>query len=65
MTAAPDHLPRPLVNQLEPDGCRMVIPIGPVGDVQVLWLVTRNGEDVAMERLLDVRFVPFTRETDG
>jgi protein-L-isoaspartate(D-aspartate) O-methyltransferase len=65
VTAAPDHLPRPLVNQLEPDGGRMVIPIGPVGDVQVLWLVTRDGEDVAMERLLDVRFVPFTRETDG
>ena len=65
VTAAPDHLPRPLVNQLEPDGGRMVIPIGPVGDVQVLWLVTREGEDVEMERLLDVRFVPFTRETDG
>ena len=43
----------------------MVIPIGPVGDVQMLWLVTRNGEDVDMERLLDVRFVPFTRETSG
>ena len=65
VTAAPDHLPRPLVNQLHPDGGRMVIPIGPVGDVQVLWLVTRDGDDVAMERLLDVRFVPFTRETDG
>jgi protein-L-isoaspartate(D-aspartate) O-methyltransferase len=63
VTAAPDHLPRPLVNQLSPEGGRMVIPIGPVGDVQVLWLVTRDGDDVAMERLLDVRFVPFTRET--
>ncbi|MGD8485841.1 MAG: protein-L-isoaspartate(D-aspartate) O-methyltransferase [Chloroflexota bacterium] len=65
VTAAPDHLPRPLVNQLEPEGGRMVIPIGPVGDVQVLWLVTREGDEVSMERLLDVRFVPFTRETDG
>ena len=65
VTAAPDHLPRPLVNQLDPDGGRMVIPIGPVGDVQVLWLVTRNGDEVAMDALLDVRFVPFTRETDG
>jgi protein-L-isoaspartate(D-aspartate) O-methyltransferase len=62
VTAAPDHLPRPLVDQLSPDGGRMVIPIGPVGDVQTLWLVTRNGEDVAMEEVLPVRFVPLTRE---
>ncbi len=65
VTAAPDHLPRPLVNQLDPDGGRMVIPIGPVGDVQTLWLVTRDGDDVAMERLIEVMFVPFTRETSG
>ncbi len=62
VTAAPDHLPTPLTQQLDPDGGRMVIPIGPVGDVQTLWLVTRQGEDVNMERLMDVRFVPFTRE---
>jgi protein-L-isoaspartate(D-aspartate) O-methyltransferase len=62
VTAAPDHLPQPLVQQLAPDGGRMVIPIGPVGDVQTLWLVTRDGEEVEMERLGAVRFVPFTRE---
>jgi len=62
VTAAPDHLPTPLTQQLDPDGGRMVIPIGPVGDVQALWLVTRDGEEVNMERLLDVQFVPFTRE---
>lgn len=62
VTAAPDHLPRPLVNQLDPEGGRMVIPIGPVGDVQTLWLVTRDGDEVDMERLIDVTFVPFTRE---
>jgi len=62
VTAAPDHLPSPLVDQLRPDGGRMVIPIGPVGDVQTLWLVERQGEDVTMRRLMDVRFVPFTRE---
>lgn len=64
VTAAPDHLPQPLVQQLNPDGGRMVIPIGPVGNVQVLWLIIRNGEEVTMERLLPVRFVPFTREGD-
>jgi protein-L-isoaspartate(D-aspartate) O-methyltransferase len=62
VTAAPDHLPPPLVAQLDPDGGRLVIPIGPVGDTQVLWLVTRRGDDIAMERVLEVRFVPLTRE---
>jgi len=62
VTAAPDHLPSPLVDQLSPDGGRLVIPIGPPGDVQSLWLVTRRGSDVRMERLIEVRFVPLTRE---
>jgi protein-L-isoaspartate(D-aspartate) O-methyltransferase len=64
VTAAPDHLPQPLVQQLRPDGGRMVIPIGPVGDVQTLWLVTRVAGETKMEQLLDVRFVPLVRE-DG
>ena len=61
VTAAPDHLPRPLVDQLR-DGGRMVIPIGPVGDVQTLWLVTKRGEEVDMQEVVPVRFVPLTRE---
>ena len=62
VTAAPDHLPPPLVAQLSPDGGRMVIPIGPVGDVQTLWLVVRHGEEVDMEQIMPVMFVPLTRE---
>jgi protein-L-isoaspartate(D-aspartate) O-methyltransferase len=61
VTAAPDHLPSPLVDQLDPGGGRLVIPIGPPGDVQTLWLVTRQGEHVAKERITTVRFVPLTR----
>jgi protein-L-isoaspartate(D-aspartate) O-methyltransferase len=64
VTAAPDHLPSPLVDQLSPSGGRMVIPIGPPGDVQTLWLVTRNEDEVAMEEVVKVRFVPLTR-ADG
>jgi protein-L-isoaspartate(D-aspartate) O-methyltransferase len=60
VTAAPDHLPSPLADQLAPGG-RMIIPIGPQGDVQTLWLVTREGGEVQMERLLSVQFVPLTR----
>ena len=62
VTAAPDHVPQPLVQQLE-NGGHMIIPVGPVGGVQTLWRVTRIGEDeVRTENLGDVRFVPLTRE---
>jgi protein-L-isoaspartate(D-aspartate) O-methyltransferase len=61
VTAAPDHLPPYLVEQLNPEDGRMVIPIGPVGNVQTLWLVIRDGEDVQMEQVTGVQFVPFTR----
>ncbi len=63
VTAAPDHLPRPLVDQLT-DGGRMVIPIGPVGDVQTLWLVTKAGGEIEMTEVVPVQFVPLTREDE-
>jgi protein-L-isoaspartate(D-aspartate) O-methyltransferase len=62
VTAAPDHLPAPLVAQLNPDGGRMVIPIGPPGGYQSLWLVVRKGDEIDMQQMLDVAFVTFTRE---
>ncbi|HSG15338.1 MAG TPA: protein-L-isoaspartate(D-aspartate) O-methyltransferase [Anaerolineae bacterium] len=62
VTAAPDHIPQPLVEQLEIGG-RMVIPVGPVGGFQTLWLLTRTSEEEVQTRNLGgVRFVPFTRE---
>jgi protein-L-isoaspartate(D-aspartate) O-methyltransferase len=36
VTAAPDHLPSPLVEQLA-EGGRIVVPIGPPGGFQTLW----------------------------
>jgi protein-L-isoaspartate(D-aspartate) O-methyltransferase len=61
VTAAPDHLPQLLVDQLAPGG-RVVIPIGPIGAVQTLWRfeVDDDGEVIG-ENLGAVRFVPFTR----
>ena len=61
VTAAADHIPPPLIEQLKPDG-RMVIPVGPVHGAQRLILVEKdaNGQ-VRTESVLPVRFVPLTR----
>jgi protein-L-isoaspartate(D-aspartate) O-methyltransferase len=59
VTAAPDHLPAPLVKQLT-EGGRLVIPIGPPGGYQMLWKFVKTGEDVTAYSLGGVSFVPFT-----
>jgi protein-L-isoaspartate(D-aspartate) O-methyltransferase len=59
VTAAPDHLPQPLVGQLE-EGGYIVIPIGPAGGFQSLWRFTRTGDELKAENLGGVRFVPLT-----
>ena len=59
VTAAPDHLPQPLTNQLA-EGGRMVIPIGPAGAVQTLWLFEKIDGELQATNLGAVRFVPFT-----
>ena len=56
-TAAPDEVPSSLMEQLAVGG-RLVIPVGPAGDQQLL-LVTRRGEDRYDREVLDkVSFVP-------
>jgi protein-L-isoaspartate(D-aspartate) O-methyltransferase len=64
VTAAPDHVPQPLVEQLAVGGV-MVIPVGPIGAVQTLWKfsVDDDGEILA-ESLAPVSFVPFTRSEE-
>jgi protein-L-isoaspartate(D-aspartate) O-methyltransferase len=62
VTAAPDHVPQPLLDQLAQGG-RLVIPVGPTQGVQrlELWVRQRAGSDAgAFERktLMPVRFVP-------
>jgi protein-L-isoaspartate(D-aspartate) O-methyltransferase len=61
VTAAPDHLPAPLVAQLV-DGGRLVIPIGPPGGYQSLWKFVKNGESLSAYNLAGVAFVPLTGE---
>lgn len=60
VTAAPDHVPQPLVNQLA-DGGKMVIPIGPPGGYQSLWVLERQGEEITRRNWGGVIFVPLTR----
>jgi protein-L-isoaspartate(D-aspartate) O-methyltransferase len=61
VTAAPDHVPQPLLDQLGP-GAALVIPVGPIGAVQTMWKFTANRSgEVTGENLGPVMFVPFTR----
>jgi len=59
VTAAPDHLPQALVQQLVGGGS-LVIPIGPPGGYQSLWQFVKTGESVQARNLGGVMFVPFT-----
>jgi protein-L-isoaspartate(D-aspartate) O-methyltransferase len=63
VTAAADHIPPPLIEQLR-DGGRMVIPVGSPFRTQMLMLVSRSGDDIRTETLLPVRFVPLTRASE-
>ncbi len=61
VTAAAEHIPSPLVEQLK-DGGKMIIPIGSPFRVQQLMLVEKQGDDYSTRTLMPVRFVPFKRE---
>jgi protein-L-isoaspartate(D-aspartate) O-methyltransferase len=58
VTCAPGKVPPPLVEQLR-DGGRMIIPVGPWGD-QELVLLRKQGEQLEQRAVLPVRFVPMT-----
>jgi protein-L-isoaspartate(D-aspartate) O-methyltransferase len=59
VTAAPDHVPQPLVDQLKQGG-RLVIPVGK--ENQELLVLTRTADGLREEGRLPVRFVPLTRK---
>jgi protein-L-isoaspartate(D-aspartate) O-methyltransferase len=58
VTAAPDHLPAPLAEQLV-EGGRLVIPIGPPGSFQTLWQFVKEEGELKAYNLGGVAFVPF------
>lgn len=60
VTAAPDHIPQALIDQLKPNG-RMVIPVG--GFTQDLLVLTKRADGTTIsETIVPVRFVPLTRD---
>ncbi|MGD2041553.1 MAG: protein-L-isoaspartate(D-aspartate) O-methyltransferase [Anaerolineae bacterium] len=61
VTAAPDHIPQPLVQQLK-EGGKLVIPVGPPGGYQSLWEVSREGDAIKKREVTGVLFVPLTGE---
>ena len=62
VTAAPDHVPPALIEQLKP-GARLVIPVGPHWLSQELRVIRKDADGrTVTQRTLPVRFVPLTRE---
>jgi protein-L-isoaspartate(D-aspartate) O-methyltransferase len=61
VTAAPDHVPQPLVDQLKSGG-RLVIPVGEF--YQELEVITKTPSGVDREKIIPVRFVPMTGEAE-
>jgi protein-L-isoaspartate(D-aspartate) O-methyltransferase len=59
ITAAVDHVPPPLLQQLV-DGGKMVLPLGHPFSYQNLVVVTKEGEDYRLKQITGVLFVPMT-----
>ncbi len=62
VTAAPDHVPQPLVDQLK-EGGKLVIPVG--DKEQYLMLLVKGPSGLQKQRVIPVRFVPMTGEAQS
>jgi protein-L-isoaspartate(D-aspartate) O-methyltransferase len=61
VTAAPDHVPEPLLQQLATGG-RMVIPVGQQGGIQELLVIEKTPSGMVQRKTIPVLFVPLTRK---
>jgi protein-L-isoaspartate(D-aspartate) O-methyltransferase len=59
ITAAVDHIPPPLLNQLKKGG-KLVLPLGNPFAYQNLVLVTKHDDDYTVKQITGVLFVPMT-----
>ena len=62
VTAAPDHVPQPLVEQLK-EGGRLIIPVGKTY-AQRLYVYEKRGGSLKETAVIPVRFVPLTRDPE-
>jgi protein-L-isoaspartate(D-aspartate) O-methyltransferase len=62
VTAAPDHVPQPLVEQLK-EGGRLIIPVGKT-HAQRLYTYEERGGQLKETAVIPVRFVPLTRDRE-
>ena len=62
VTAAPDHVPQPLVEQLK-EGGRLIIPVGKT-HAQRLYTYEKHGGQLRETAVIPVRFVPLTRDRE-
>ena len=67
VTAAANHVPPPLIEQLKPGG-RLVVPIGNPFQTQRLVLVTKGSKgphDIRIQDIMPVSFVPLVSGSSG
>jgi protein-L-isoaspartate(D-aspartate) O-methyltransferase len=61
VTAAPEQVPQPLIDQLGPGG-RLIVPVGPRFSVQQLQLIEKDAAgDLTTRNVSAVMFVPLRR----
>ena len=61
VTAAPEQIPQPLIEQLQPGG-RLIVPVGPRFNVQQLQLIEKDAAGAIRTRdIAPVMFVPLRR----
>ena len=60
VTAANDHIPQPLLDQLAENG-RLIMPVGPPSSAQHIVLAVKKNGKIERTQLAMVRFVPLLR----
>ena len=61
ITCAVNHIPPHLIQQLE-DGGRLILPLGSTAYYQTLTLIEKEGEELIVTYIIQVRFVPMVGE---